>query len=117
MGILQQNPLKVFQLYDRLSYLEVTFENVIGIFKSLSQKPLRYFWLRVHPLINKSVSKSDLEDLDTYFTAFLNNSRLYHLRLLLETKNENRADFLKSFNYLKDFILKKKVLVGKMEKF
>ena len=73
--------------------------------------------LFVHPSIKENVSKSDLKDLDTYFTAFLNNSSLYYLELVLRTKNGDKADFLKSFNHFGDFILKNKQQVEEMEGF
>ena len=73
--------------------------------------------LFVHPSIKENVSKSDLKDLDTYFTAFLNNSSLYYLSLELRTKNGDKADFLKSFNHFGDFILKNKKKVENMERF
>ena len=97
--------------------MKIAFENVIEIFKSLSRKTLRKFELYVHPSIKENVSKSDLKDLDTYFTAFLNNSSLYCLNLWLRTKNKKKADFLKSFNHFGDFILKNKKQVEKMETF
>ena len=97
--------------------MKIAFENVIEIFKSLSRKRLRKFELDVLPSIKENVSKSDLKDLDTYFTAFLNNSSLYYLMLRLETKNKTKADFLKSFNHFGDFILKNKKQVEEMEKF
>ncbi len=78
---------------------------------------MRYFRLNVWPSIKEKVSESDLKDLHTYFTAFLNNSSLYYLRLELRTKNGDKADFLKSFNHFGDFILENKQQVEDMEKF
>ena len=66
----------------------------------------------------KKVSGSELNLLQKHFTLFLNNSKLYYLRLVLEGKNNNNTkDFLKSFSYIEEYIKKNKKEVEKMEKF
>ena len=57
MEILENNPLKVFELYaPSRDNIAVTFKNVIDIFESLSHKRLRYFYLNVKPTISSCIN-------------------------------------------------------------
>ena len=118
MRLLLNNPLKVFQLYvEDSDGINVTFKNVIEIFKSLSQKRLRLFSFYLHPTIEKDVTESELKLLHKHFTLFLKNSKLYYLFLVLNVKNKNNNDFLKSFNFIEHYIKNNKKEVEKMEYF
>ena len=119
MNLLSNNPLKVFSLWlPADNKINLTFKNVIEIFKCLSQKRLRYFYLSIRPTIVKSVSENELNHLQENFTLFLKNSKLYCLSLRLEFKNNNeKNDILKSFNYIEHYIKDDKKEVEKMERF